>query len=281
MLEDEETDRSLATSHRCHVRTIAELNTIGYLMDNVGDLQARLAAEGNPAKKEWWERYLKGAIEFYGVPMAQIRRLVHVWHADHDLDAAELRAASLTLLAGPVAEDKLAGILIMQELLLPADQLKASRDLPQIASVFDAGHVADWNTTDWLCVRVLGPLIEKDGRATAELIARWSEARGLWRRRAAAVAFVPLAGRGDAVFPGLADLVLGVCARNVTDRERFAQTGVGWVLRELSDAVPDAVYSFVQDHNSQMSREAVRMASARLPDAMRRVLGIAGQRRRR
>jgi 3-methyladenine DNA glycosylase AlkD len=241
----------------------------------------RLRESADPAKKEWWERYLKGAIPFYGVPMGDIRRCVHAWAADRALSPAALRRAALELLRHPVAEEKLAGILIMQELLLPQGALDPDRDLPLIARVFDDGEISDWNTTDWLCVRVLGPLIAAGGRQAGEMIAEWAEAPGLWRRRCAAVAFVPLAPAGEAAFPGMVDMVLAVCASNVHDPERFAQTGVGWVLRELSDAVPDRVHGFVVAHRDLMSREAVRMAAARLSQDQRETLGVLGPRKRR
>lgn len=250
-------------------------------MTPIGDLTSRLAAAGQVDKKAWWERYLKGAIEFFGVPMGDIRHIATAWAQQHELAPDTLRTASFELLQQPVAEEKLAGISIMQELLLPAGELIAVRDLPDLAALFDAGYIADWNTTDWICVRVLGRLIERDGRPTAELIASWTDAPGLWRRRAAAVGFVPVADQGDALFPGLVDMVIDVCAANVTDPERFAQTGVGWVLRVLSTAAPQRVYSFIIANQHDMKREAVRMAAARLSDDQRSMLGIGGARRRR
>ena len=155
------------------------------------ELITRLRACGDPVKKTWWEKYLKSVIEFYGVPMAQIRSAVHAWAEERAMAPEELRSAAFDLMRRPIAEEKLAGILVMQELLLPIEELSAGRDLPVIASIFDAGQIWEWNTTDWLCVRVLGPMIEQQGRPTAERIATWAGAPGLWRRRAAAVAFVP------------------------------------------------------------------------------------------
>ncbi len=250
-------------------------------MEPIADLSARLAATGDAEKKAWWERYLKGEIEFFGVPMGEIRRTTKAWAVEHDLAGETLRTSAFQLLRRPIAEEKLAGILLMQQLLLPHGEIDAARDLPVIATIFDDGHIAEWSTTDWLCVRVLGPLIARDGRPTAELLAGWTAAPGLWRRRAAAVSFVPVAGRGDELFPGLVDLVIDVCAALASDRQRFAQTGVGWVLRDLSDAAADRVNDFVTAHVATMSREAVRMAAARLSDEQRTALGITGPRRRR
>ena len=92
---------------------------------------------------------------------------------------------------------------------------------------------------------------------------------------------MPVASQGDELFRGLVDVVIDVCAANVVDPERFAQTGVGWVLRDLSDAAPQRVFDFILANRNVMSREAVRMASARLPDDQRTRLGITGPRRRR
>jgi 3-methyladenine DNA glycosylase AlkD len=250
-------------------------------MPPLDELSDRLRALADPAKKAWWERYLKGEAEFIGVPMAGIRGAVHRWVDEANLDDEATKDAAFALLRRPFAEEKLAGILLLQERAAPAGVLDADTDLPALAALFDDGHIREWNTTDWLCVRVLGPMIERGGPPVAEAVAGWVDAPGLWRRRAAAVAFVPLAGRGDAVFAGLVATVLGVCAANVADPARFAQTGVGWVLRDLSDAAPDAVYAFLIARRSEMSREAARMAAARLSDDQRSSLGITGKCTRR
>ena len=51
---------------------------------------------------------------------------------------------------------------------------------------------------------------------------------------------------------------------SVRDRERFSQTSVGWVLRELSHADPEAVKSFVGNYGEPMTTEARRMALAKI-----------------
>ena len=71
----------------------------------------------------FWEKYLKGAIPFRGVPMGEIRKAVHRWwRADGiaHLPVAEQKALALRLFEGRCGEDKLAGTLVLQELLLPA-----------------------------------------------------------------------------------------------------------------------------------------------------------------
>jgi 3-methyladenine DNA glycosylase AlkD len=230
----------------------------------VAELGRRLDARADDRTRAWWGRYLKGAIEFHGVPMAGVREIVHGLWRDEGLDARtreEQLDAVLALFAQPYAEDKLAGILVLAELLL--DTLGAE-DVPFLARPFERGHVADWSTCDWYCVKVLARLVERD-REAAELIAEWRRAPGLWQRRAAAVSLVRVARRGE-----LADLVLEVCAANVRHTERFSQTSVGWVLRELSHADPARVRGFVDEHRELISAEARRMATAKIEGRGRR-----------
>ena len=70
-------------------------------------------------------------------------------------------------------------------------------------------------------------------------------------------------------------MLLDVCKRTVGHPERFAQTGTGWVLRELSHAEPRRVAKFVEANLTGMSREAVRMSVAAMEDPDRSRLLIA------
>ena len=243
----------------------------------VSTIQQQLQAEADPRTRQWWEGYLKGAIGFRGIKMADIRRVVHSWHRDGGTTwrPKQLRDLAIELIRQELTEDKLAGILVIQEILIPAGQIPWRTELPRWARLFDQGFIADWNTCDWFCVRVLGPLAAAEGEACARRIADWRRARNLWRRRAAGVGFVNLAPHGDGNFPGFTSMLLEVCEHTVQHSERFAQTGTGWVLRELSAAEPDRVAAFVRTHLDLMSREAARMSVAKLGDSDRDRLLIA------
>ena len=41
-------------------------------------------------------------------------------------------------------------------------------DLKTLGKLFKEGCISDWNTTEWLCVRVLGPLIQREGEPVGE-----------------------------------------------------------------------------------------------------------------
>ena len=233
-------------------------------------LQARLEQAANVKSRDWWERYLKGVAAFRGVPMAVIRRALRDWASDEGLDRyspSDQKELALGLLAQRFSEDKLAGILLLREHLLSA---LGARDLPSFAQAFRAGHIADWNICDWFSVKVLAALIERDGRPMAEAIAAWRESKPLWQRRAAAVALAPLAPGGDDNFEGFAELAIEVADANVRDDERSMQTSVGWLLRELSKRDPQAVRDFVIEHEGLLTREARRMALAKIEGRGRR-----------
>ena len=139
--------------------------------------------------------------------------------------------------------------------------------MPRLARPFERGHIADWGTCDWYCVKVLGPFVERvaERRAAAQAVAGWRSAEPLWQRRAAAVAFVNLAPQGESFFPGFSGLLVSVCEANVRDSARFSQTSMCWLLRVLSRAGPGLVAEFVRRHCDAMSAEERLAATARLP----------------
>ena len=237
-------------------------------MELIGELQRRLDAHADPARREWWVRYMKGTASFRGVTMGEVRQEVRaVWASDIAAwPVDEAKALALALLHERETEDKLAGVLLLAEHLL--GELSAD-DLRMLSGPLADGSIDDWGATDWYAVKVLGRLASRDGAVVAEPLSAWSADGPLWLRRAPAAAFASFAGK-PAPFPELTRLSLEVCAALARDEQRFAQTAVGWLLRELSKQEPDAVRSFVEEHAEALSTEARRMAMAKLEGRGRR-----------
>jgi 3-methyladenine DNA glycosylase AlkD len=240
-------------------------------------LQLRLNAHATAATREWWTKYLRGAASFRGVKMADVRKAVHAWFEEERLgellSVGQQKDLALMLLGEDYSEDKLAGVLFLQEILLPAVALDWRSDLPRFARLFDQGYIRDWSTCDWFCVKVLGPLVEQQGAACARAISEWREANSVWQRRASVVAFANLAGKGDRNFTGFTEMVLDNCAHLLGSQERFVQTGVGWVLRELSRSDQGRVIGFVEANLDRFSREALKNATKYLePEVAERLL---------
>jgi 3-methyladenine DNA glycosylase AlkD len=257
----------------------------------IGRLQLRLNARANAATREWWTKYLRGTASFRGVKLGDVRTAVNAWFEEErlgeHLSVGQQKDLAVMLLEESYTEDKLAGVLFLQEILLPAGALECHSEMPQFARLFDQGYIRDWNVCDWFCVKVLGPLVKHQGEACARAISEWREADSVWQRRASVVAFANLASEGDQTFPGFSEMVLDNCSHLLGSQERFAQTGVGWVLRELSRSDQNRVIGFVEANLERFSREALKNATKYLPpEVAERLLqahlpsGTRGHRRR-
>jgi 3-methyladenine DNA glycosylase AlkD len=240
------------------------------------ELQARLDEVATDKTKTWWERYTKYAISFRGVKMPDIRSTLHTWYEEAGLATSlkpqEQKLLALSLLAEEMAEDKLAGILFLQEILIPMGAIDCRQDLPLFADLFESGNIFDWNTCDWFCVKVLGTLVGAQGEECAREICAWKDATVIWQRRASLVAFANLAKHGDGNFPGFSRLLLETCAALIQSRERFLQSAVGWILRELGRAEEEMVLRFVAEKARSFNREGLRYAAEKMPAEMRALL---------
>lgn len=229
-----------------------------------GHLDRLLTGAADEATRHHWERYLRGTAAFRGVPMDRIRRTVRTLWDAHGL-ATEPIDDLLTLAVRwfhlTPSEDKLAAVLLVAEHLAPRLE---DRHHDALAEPFRRGDVADWNVCDWYATKAVHAyLTTGDLRGRAGPITAWSGSADLWQRRAAVVSFVRIAAAPSAIDPDLIESLLTACAANLGSPDRFAHTGPGWLLRELSRTAPDRVSRFVSEH-PELSPEARKMANARL-----------------
>jgi 3-methyladenine DNA glycosylase AlkD len=183
-----------------------------------------------------------------------------------------LRNQAFELLDLESSEPKLAGILILQEHVF--DSLQPKRDLPRIECLFREGHLPDWHHTDWCCVKVIGKLIERDDVEAVDILKEWVNSECLWQKRASLVSFVYHTQQHK-------DTVLSIADELCQDQRRFAQTAIGWTLRSLSEHEPNLVFEFLKRRHTQLTMEALKMASAKLSNQQRGRLGVTGKRKRR
>ena len=110
-----------------------------------------LLEKSDSKAKEWWEGYVKQSAPFLGVKMANVRSIVHQWYKEYiarNLDIEQQLDLALVLFEGEYTEEKLAGTLFLQEILLPADAVSCARDLDRFAELFINGSMYDWNVCD-------------------------------------------------------------------------------------------------------------------------------------
>jgi 3-methyladenine DNA glycosylase AlkD len=190
--------------------------------------------------------------------MARVRSTVHRWYQESVAGTRSTEQQvdlALALFEGKYTEEKLAGTLFLQEILLPAGAVRCARDVDRFAALFTNGSIYDWNVCDWFCVKVLGPLIKREGKPCARRIATWRDSPNLWQARASLVAFAPVADDAE-YYP----LVESGCRTVIRRPERFAKTAVGWVLREISKGDPALVKRLVTENIGHFSRESLNNA---------------------
>ena len=228
----------------------------------IADLQRRLDEVADPGTKAWFENYLKQAIPYRGVKTPVVARITAKWRSAHNLHRLREReqlGLAARLIRQDHAEDKFAGILYIQKHLLR--HVDAEAVLTMAEDLFTRGAFGDWSTTDWFSVRVLGPLIKRQGRRAAERIAGWHEAANLWQRRSSIVPFRAVVRQEE--YHALIEATIRALVR---ERERFIQTGIGWVISDLSKAHPTRAAALVESHFDDLSAEVIRRHTRYLPE---------------
>lgn len=222
-------------------------------------ISARLLDAGEEKTKAWWESYMKGVVPFYGVNLVDVRSIVKEEFSKHghaDLTTDERLAIGLKLFDGDFAEDKLAGILYLENY---ATDALDERVIGEFERLFEKELIFDWNVCDWFCVRVLAQVILLS-RQAAITVSQWSKADYLWKARAGLVGFVNIVALNDDTYDFHRDLVLKNAPHLITREERFAKTSVGWTLGEMGKVWPEKVQGFVAEHEQSFSNEAKKRA---------------------
>ncbi len=215
--------------------------------------QEALGSLADEKARLWWERYMKGVIPFRGVGIPKNRKLLGMWRKEHGIENWPLDRQldlALAFFEEQAAEDKLAGILYIQDFLY--DRIPWQVLLERYEGIYERKLIFDWCMSDWFCVRVIGPTIKKYGEQCAKVVSGWKDAPYLWHARSAVVPFVKSASE-----PGYYPYVHEACSVLIGREERFAKTAVGWVLREISKHDEGFVLAFVEKYLASFSRESL------------------------
>lgn len=217
------------------------------------DLVVHLEQNSDSKTKQWFDNYLKGAIAYRGLKTPQVTQIVKQWRIRNQLDRCSLSeqlTLCMDLIARDFAEDKFAGTIYLQKFLL--SRLDYQILLRECSSMFERGYFYDWSTTDWFCTRILDPTIVKHGLDAANIIAKGRYSENLWQRRAAIVSF-----RHATKDSQYHQLIAEIIADLVRESERFIQTGIGWVLADMSKPYPSEAEALFRQHLNCLSKEVI------------------------
>jgi 3-methyladenine DNA glycosylase AlkD len=203
-------------------------------------------------------------VSFFGVATPDVRRMARGVWADHRTrwDVADATAFCDRLIRRPEFEAKAVGVLVLA---------RWHREFPpglvrRVRGWLRDGHCATWAAVDLVAPALVTPLLARHPSLLAQ-VTRWTTARSLWVRRAAAVSLVPLARRGEAL-----PEAYGVAEALFTDRHDLIHKAVGWLLREAGKTDAARLEAFLRRHGPAIPRTTLRYAIERFPPARRRQL---------
>jgi 3-methyladenine DNA glycosylase AlkD len=218
-----------------------------------------LRRQRNPARAPAEKAYLKSDLEFLGVALPEMRRIVRaVKQQDGELTRQEVLALVRALWKTPVFERRMMVVLLL-EVFHP---LLQSADINLLERLIRQSKT--WAFVDELAIAIAGPLVERYPELL-RVLDRWEIDDDFWVRRSAMLALLrPLRrGHGDFLrFARYAD-------RMLEEREFFIRKSIGWVLRETGKAQPDMVYAWLLPRAVRASGITVREAVKYLSPAQR------------
>jgi 3-methyladenine DNA glycosylase AlkD len=219
---------------------------------------------GTPERAAQEKRYLKSDLEFFGVGVPDLRRVVKAAvRARPGLDPGQMVGWAAALWREPVHERRAAAV----EILTLAAPRLAAGDLPIVERLLRESLT--WAYVDALAGNVAGEIALRDPAGAWPRIDAWAVDADFWVRRSALLALLRgiRAGTPDlARFTRYAEPMLA-------EKEFFVRKAIGWVLREISRRDPQWVAKWTEGHISTMSGVTFREAARRLPAAEAERLG--------
>ena len=220
------------------------------------NIQIKITSIGNPDKAKWLENYIKHGIKSKGVGIPEIRDIVKEATKDYkllELDISEQVDLLSDLMTSKYTEDKLSAIIYIQ---LYWNRTNEHEKIALISDWFDKELITDWNVCDWLCVRLLTPMIDNWTKDTLRELKKWNRNQNQWKARASLVPFAQCKSLDKHQ-----NLIEEFSIELIKRDERFCKTAVGWVLREYSKIDPSFVTRFLYEYENWTTKEVIKNAT--------------------
>lgn len=219
----------------------------------VNSIKTNLRNNTNNGSKEFWTKYLKNEIEFIGVGIPKIRDIVNkVINSHNTLSGNDYFYIAYDLMKSKISEDKLSSIILLQEC---ANKINHVNLISFIDRIFTEKLIFEWNTCDWLCVRLLTPVIDSQNKDNILLILNWHKKEYLWHARASLVPFAQCVNLSKYL-----SILRKPMEKLIMREERFSKTAVGWILREISKFDKNYTISFIENNLLYVNNEVVNNA---------------------
>jgi 3-methyladenine DNA glycosylase AlkD len=211
------------------------------------------------------KNYHKSTKDFYGLRNAAlVEAFKTVFPKREKIEKDTAIELGLQLWASNWFEEQAAGLMLIERV---ANEL-SPKDLPIFKKIAD--ECEGWAMLDYLATRHLGTLALNHGDAVYSKVRKWTKSKHLWTRRAAILIHVLPARKKQL----RADYALLTFAELLHEKEFFIRKAIGWTLREMVKHYPEMTYEFLKDHREEVSGLTMREGARRLPEKMRKDLGL-------
>ncbi|NIN66806.1 MAG: hypothetical protein GTO63_19370, partial [Anaerolineae bacterium] len=197
-----------------------------------------------------------------GLRVFEIRQIVRAWRRVHkDVACEDLLALAEALWDGPSREERMVGLELLQRYPRCVTGLEWSR--------FERWRqdLDNWELTDVLGLRVLGPWVLADADERAQHLWDLIGEKDIWSQRLGLVGAVGMnRARKGVSFP---DLTLELVDQVKGERHPMITKAVSWMLRDLSEKHPDQVATYLDDNCDALAGHVVREVGNKLKTGLK------------
>jgi 3-methyladenine DNA glycosylase AlkD len=196
-------------------------------------------------------------LNVYGVRVPRLRAIARDWQRAHKgIDLGDLVTVADALWDGGSREERVLATVLFQ---------RYQRHIPALDwAHFDRWRrgLDNWEVTDQMGVRVLGPWVLADPGARTGHLWDLIADEDVWSRRLALVATVWLNRGYDGItYP---DVTLGLVDRVKEERDPTITKAVSWALREMVKQHPDRVVAYLEANRDLLAPHVVREVNTKL-----------------
>lgn len=227
--------------------------------DAAAEIRRALRNGGSAEHAAGVQWFFKEEIKSHGWYTADLRREVRRCRKEilreHDLPF--LIAVADQLFSGPVLEEKVAAVFLLENLTPQFGE----REFKLFESWLN--RISSWADHDGLVHYLISPMVAAKPARTKSVF-RWAKSKDRWHRRAACVALIRGA-RARMFFPQAVRLSNSLLA----DKDDMVQKGLGWLLREAAKFDAKRTTPYLMKIRRRAPRLVLRTACETLTKAER------------
>lgn len=229
--------------------------------DLIATVRAELARAGDPERAAAQQRYMKSAMPFHGVPMAQVRVIARAAVASHPIPTAAQWQATIRALWDQAArrEERYAASAVARHRVFAPFRTPAALGLYRHLVTTGAW----WDHVDEIAAHLVGEVLRAEPVVVEPVLSAWATDEDMWLRRTAILAQLRSREHTDTTL--LAHSLSANLEGSRHGGEFFIRKAIGWALREYAKTDSDWVRAFLTEHAARLSPLSVREASKHLP----------------